>query len=173
MKKLIITTTFCIIAILTNAQELEYYVSPVDATDTLRVNDTITVGKPTITGQYTTIQKNVTANIKKAKKGIKLAGLAGSVVGAVGLGTGTISGVNTAIKGVRIANAAAGIEDIMDASESISNNTTSKRMIITKLYTSGEGLDQSTFAEAVNSKGTKFTISIPEALMLQEVLITK
>ena len=148
------------------AQEQNYYVTY--AADTIYVGDTVSVGNAVL-GQYSTITRNSSEKIKKAKKGVRLAGLAGSVAGAVGVGTGTLGGLQTAVKGVQVASTASTIEDILGVSEVLANSTVDKKLIITKFFEQ----KGSNYAEAENVKGTKFTIALPEALLANEIILLK
>lgn len=67
MKKLLLAVVNIVIVNFLFAQEANYFVTP--SLDTIYVGDTVSVGNPVLTGQYSTISRNSTEMIIKNKKG--------------------------------------------------------------------------------------------------------
>lgn len=95
--------------------------------------------------------------------------MAGNVASVIGASTGTLGGINTAIKAVKVANTANTVEEVLGAGELLTNSSVDKRLIITEFYVE----EEINYATAVNSKGTKFTIALPEALLVNEIILLK
>ncbi len=157
-----------------NAQsddDVSYFCSPLYPKDTIHVGDTVLIGTPLGgLGEFSTIKKNLSDKVQKAKKGAKWARLLGEGAVAVGSVVGGMPGLNTMIKGIRVATTASTVEDVLGVTDELTNRTPSKRMIVTALYKAGKGLDEIIIAEAVNGKGTKFSIDLNAAFVTKELL---